>query len=369
MKILHTSDWHLGLQSWIGSKAIDRLEETERAIHFLIDVAKKEKVDLVIVAGDALHNRVNPRIEALNVLSETIAKFASIAPTFVVFGNHDWQGLNHWKTFNLKNLYIVERPDTVELQEAVLFFLPYVDYQRLLGATRDPIAAMMDFLDSCLADFKRYVKPDKANVLVTHAMLEGCFESERENNIQYQLKPNSFPADFDYVALGHVHNQMQISQQPVGWYCGSPIALDFGEEKDIKGALLVEISQRTIVKPVRTPHTTLKTFEYEDYSLSNLNRIESDLENFSGYARILFKCSPSNEVRKHLLERYESVVKVEFETAWRQQESISAPSERKTLIEMYRDYVKQRYPDFEDEMVKIVEEILREVEQTEAAQD
>jgi exonuclease SbcD len=119
---------------------------------------------------------------------------------------------------------------------------------------------------------------------------------------------------------------------------------------------------------VRTPHVALRTFEYEDYSLLNLNRLESELENFSGYARVLFRCVPSNEVRKHLLERYESVVKVEFETDW-QQESVDRPVEKKSLIEMYRDYVRQRYPDFEEEMVKMVEQLLREVEQSETTQD
>jgi exonuclease SbcD len=227
---------------------------------------------------------------------------------------------------------------------------------------------MRELLDSYLNDFRARIIPSKANVLVAHTMLEGCFESERENAILYDLKPSSFPTGFDYVALGHLHNQMQVLQQPIGWYCGSPIALDFGEERDVKGALLIEISQRTIVKPVRTPHVALRTFEYEDYSLLNLNRLESELENFSGYARVLFRCVPSNEARKHLLERYESVVKVEFETDW-QQESVDRPVEKKSLMEMYRDYVRQRYPDFEEEMVKMVEQLLREVEQSETTQD
>jgi len=368
MKILHTSDWHVGLQSWVGSKAVDRLEEIKRVLHFLVDVAEKERVDLVLIAGDAMHSRINPRIEALNVLSEVMTRFAAIAPTFLVFGNHDWQGLNCWRNFQLKNLHIIDKPTTIELEDVVLSFLPYSDYQRLLGVTKDPISAMRELLDSYLNDFRARIIPSKANVLVAHTMLEGCFESERENAILYDLKPSSFPTGFDYVALGHLHNQMQVLQQPIGWYCGSPIALDFGEERDVKGALFIEISQRTIVKPVRTPHVALRTFEYEDYSLLNLNRLESELENFSGYARVLFRCVPSNEVRKHLLERYESVVKVEFEADW-QQESVDRPVEKKSLIEMYRDYVRQRYPDFEEEMVKMVEQLLKEVEQSETTQD
>jgi exonuclease SbcD len=368
VKILHTSDWHVGLQSWVGSKVVDRLEEIKRVLHFLVDVAEKERVDLVLIAGDAMHSRINPRIEALNVLSEVMTRFAAIAPTFLVFGNHDWQGLNCWRNFQLKNLHIIDKPTTIELEDVVLSFLPYSDYQRLLGVTKDPISAMRELLDSYLNDFRARIIPSKANVLVAHTMLEGCFESERENAILYDLKPSSFPTGFDYVALGHLHNQMQVLQQPIGWYCGSPIALDFGEERDVKGALLIEISQRTIVKPVRTPHVALRTFEYEDYSLLNLNRLESELENFSGYARVLFRCVPSNEVRKHLLERYESVVKVEFETDW-QQESVDRPVEKKSLIEMYRDYVRQRYPDFEEEMVKMVEQLLKEVEQSETTQD
>jgi exonuclease SbcD len=347
---------------------VDRLEEIKRVLHFLVDVAEKERVDLVLIAGDAMHSRINPRIEALNVLSEVMTRFAAIAPTFLVFGNHDWQGLNCWRNFQLKNLHIIDKPTTIELEDVVLSFLPYSDYQRLLGVTKDPISAMRELLDSYLNDFRARIIPSKANVLVAHTMLEGCFESERENAILYDLKPSSFPTGFDYVALGHLHNQMQVLQQPIGWYCGSPIALDFGEERDVKGALLIEISQRTIVKPVRTPHVALRTFEYEDYSLLNLNRLESELENFSGYARVLFRCVPSNEARKHLLERYESVVKVEFETDW-QQESVDRPVEKKSLMEMYRDYVRQRYPDFEEEMIKMVEQLLREVEQSETTQD
>lgn len=368
MKILHTSDWHVGLQSWIGSKPVDRIEEVKEVLLQLVDVAEKEKVDLVIIAGDILHSRTNPRIEALNVVSEVVAKFAAIAPTFLVFGNHDWQGLSSWKNFQLRNVHIVERPTTIELDEVVLSFLPYTDYQRLLGTSKDPIGALRELFDSYLDEFRKRIEPSKANVLVAHAMLEGCIQSERENSIMYELKPNSFPTNFDYIALGHVHHQMQISQQPVGWYCGSPIALDFGEEKDAKGALLVEISDRTIVKPVKTQHVELKTFRYDDYSLANLGKLESELENFSGYARIVFRCAASNEVRKHLLERYERVVKVEFETEWNEQK-VNPTVERKGLVEMYREYIKQKYPDEEQEMVKIFEELLKEVEESETTQD
>lgn len=368
MKILHTSDWHAGLQSWTGSKPIDRLEELKESLFHLINVAEKEEVDLVIIAGDVLHSRINPRIDALNLLSEVISKFSSIAPTFLLFGNHDWQGLSCWKNFQLKNVHIVEKPMSVKLNDAVLFFLPYTDYQKLLGTVKDPLAAMRDFLDSCVVEFRNQIDPDKVNVLVAHAMVEGCFESERENAIQYELKRSNLPAGFDYLALGHVHNQTQLSQNPVAWYCGSPIALDFGEEKDVKGALLVEISDKTNVKSIRTPHIPLKSFEYDDYDLSNLNELESKLESFSGYARVVFKCLPSNEVRKHLLDRYENVVKVEFETAW-QYQKIEAPTEKKNLIEMYREYVRQRYPEHEHHMVRIVQELLKEVEQAETTQD
>ncbi|MCS7175302.1 metallophosphoesterase family protein [Pseudothermotoga sp.] len=368
MKILHTSDWHIGLQSWTGSKPIDRLEELRASLFYLVKVAEEERVDLVLIVGDVLHSRVSPRIDALDLLSEVISRFSSIAPTFLLFGNHDWQGLSCWKNFQLKNVHIVERPKKIELNEAVLFFLPYTDYQKLLGSAKDPIAAMREFLDSYVIEFRNQIEPSKTNILVAHAMVEGCFESERENAIQYELKRNSFPSGFDYVALGHVHNQLLLLQSPVAWYCGSPIALDFGEEKDVKGALLVEISNRTQVRSIRTPHMPLKTFEYNDYSLSNLNELESQLNDFSGYARVIFKCLPSNEVRRHLLEKYPNVVKVEFEAVW-QDQKIEVPEQKKSLIEMYRDYIKQKYPEHERQMIEIVQELLKEVEQTETSQD
>ncbi|MFN4190195.1 MAG: exonuclease SbcCD subunit D [Pseudothermotoga sp.] len=369
MKILHTSDWHLGLESWTGSKPVDRLEETKKTLLHLVEVAEQERVQLVLITGDVLHSRVSPKIEALATLSDILAKFSKIAHTFLVLGNHDWQGLKAWKNLPTKNLTIVDRPGQINLEHFKLFFLPYTDPQRLIGTSEDSITLAGEYLNNFLANIRNQIEENKINVLAGHLLIEGLIESDKEIALGIQIKKSVIPTGLDYVALGHIHNNSIVQQSPITCYAGSTIALDFGEERDIKGAFIIEFNQRkTLVRRIDTPCKKLKTFRMSDYSESSLHTLAGQLKVFDGYARVIFDNLPSNEVRKYLMENFECVVKVEFKKNMEEKDFSSVTRQKIDVIDLYRNYVKGRFGEFEEPMVKLVEKLFKEVDENQATQ-
>ncbi|AEH50891.1 metallophosphoesterase family protein [Pseudothermotoga thermarum] len=363
-KILHTSDWHLGIESWIGSKSTDRLEELKVALNFLVEKAKEEKVDLILITGDVLHNRVSPRLEALNLLADILAKFASLAPTIVVLGNHDWQGLKAWKNLKVKNLFIVDEPvvEPLQIGNFNIFAIPYIDVQRLLEF-HDNLARAKDFLNWFFEEVRQKINPYKLNIVAGHLMVEGSIESERENHIEVEIKTTVVPTGIDYVALGHIHHQGQLSVNPTVCYCGSPIIFDFGEEKESKGALIVDFegSQKRILE-IKTPCKKLKTFYLSDYSAKTIDKLSDELKSFEGYARLVFDAPESNEVRRYFMDNFECVRKVVFKNEY-DSTSILTQIKKLDLLDMYKQFIKGRFEGFEDKMIQTVEEILKEVEE------
>jgi exonuclease SbcD len=364
LKILHTSDWHLGLESWTGSKTVDRLAETENTLRFLVTAAKKESVDLIIITGDVVHNKISPKIEALNVLTNILAEFSSLAPTFLVLGNHDWRGIKALKNLPVKNLHIIDSRTEISSGEFKLFFLPYLDFQKTLDESNDFAG---DYLSSVFTDIRNNIEREKINLLAAHIMIEGLIESERENSMEVQIKASMIPTGLDYVALGHIHALSIVEQSPLMCYAGSPIAMDFGEEKDRKGAIIVDFSgERTKIRIVDTPRKQLKTFRKTDYSEQSLESLSNELKSFEGYARVIFNAPPSNEVRKYLMENFECVKKVEFRNEHEKGGYQNLNQQKFDIIQLYQAYIKGKYGNLEQSMVKLVEKLFREVEQTEA---
>lgn len=362
LKILHTSDWHLGLESWVGSKSIDRLEETKESLLYLTQIAEQEKVELILITGDVLHSRVSPKIEALTILSDILARFSEIAHTFLVLGNHDWQGLKAWGNLPIKNLTIIDHPEQITLAQFKLFFLPYTDPQRLLGTTEDSATLMGEYLNNFLIRVRNQIDDSRINILAGHLLIEGLIESDKEISLGVQIKKSVIPTGLDYVALGHIHNSSIVQQSPITCYAGSPIALDFGEEQDIKGAFIVEFNQKKVhVHRINTPCKKLKTFKMSNYSESSLKTLAEQLRDFDGYARVIFESLASNEVRRYLMENFECVVKVEFRTDIKEKNLFSEDRQKIDVMDLYRNYVKGRFGEFEEPMVRLVEKLFKEV--------
>ena len=260
MKILHTSDWHVGKVL----KGRDRHDEHDAVLRSLVRSAREEDVDVVLVAGD-LFDSATPTAKAQGLVMRTLLALREDGRQVVVIaGNHD----------NAALLDSVYRPVLGELGLHVLGGPRPPDgggTLRLTGRGGEPLlVAALPFLSQRYAvraaeillhefaehalDYTRRVAAimalltggftaDSVNVIMAHATLlggrRGGGEREVQTSLDYELPASLFPASAHYVALGHLHRQQEIAGPCPIFYSGSPLPIDFGEEANDPAALIV----------------------------------------------------------------------------------------------------------------------------------
>lgn len=261
MRLLHTADWHIG-KSLHG---IGRLDETREVLQEVCAIARTERVDAVLVAGDLLDRRlVDPA--ALGLALETLAALGETAPVIAVPGNHDDPAL--WghlaPLLALQNVTVVNAvlpPDRAVHDIATaagplhVAALPWLETARLglaagaeRGAARTTYAAD---LAAIVAEYAAELTDRRARtgapaVLLGHVMVDGAQtgagERELTMALTYCLPTQSIPTNLDYLAFGHIHRAQPLpGVNAPGGYAGSPLALDFSEDNHTKSVTVMDI--------------------------------------------------------------------------------------------------------------------------------
>lgn len=269
MKILHTSDWHVGRRM----RGRDRSEEHRAVLEEMVGVAAENAVDLTVVAGD-LFDTGSPTAVAEEVVWRALLDLSAVAPVVVVAGNHDNAARIDavsplLQMGNVTAVGTPKRPDdggTVLLEDigARVAMLPFVSQRGIVKATQimgnDPdehAAAYQDRMGRIIEGLTDGMDDGAVNVLVSHLTVFGATPGggEREAHIfGYALPSAAFPGHLSYVALGHLHRQQRVPHPGAVWYSGSPLQLDFGEVDDRKGVLLVDAEPG---KPARVTEVPL----------------------------------------------------------------------------------------------------------------
>lgn len=284
MKLLHTSDWHAGKVL----KGVARLEEQRAVLGGIVDLARREAVDLVVVAGDLYESAVAPPDAQALVWATLLDLRATGADVVVIAGNHDnaaqFEALRPLAAAaGITVLGRVRRPDeggVVELTTAAgervkVATLPFLSQRYVIRAAQlmggNAAQHAGNYADRCrllLDGLCAGFAADTVNIVVAHAMVRGGRLGGGERDAQtiedYYLDPTSFPATAHYVALGHLHRTQQLPGAAPIWYSGSPIQIDFGEGGDDKHAVIVEAcaGRPAEVRPVRLDHVRrLRTLE------------------------------------------------------------------------------------------------------------
>lgn len=260
MRLLHTSDWHLG-RSFHGASLLD---QQEAVLDRIVDLCRQEQVDLVVIAGD-LYDRAIPPAPAVALFTDTVRRLrADGAVVVAIAGNHDSHvrvavydelltalGVTvrgDWRRSN-EPLLVQPRQGGAPLAVYPLPFLePLLDGPALArdaGLAEGEARRHQQVLDLALARIHahRASHPSVRSLLVAHAFVAGgrCSESERElsvGNLEVVAVP-SF-AGFDYVALGHLHAAQELDGPRLA-YAGSPLPYSFSEEGQQKSVRLVEV--------------------------------------------------------------------------------------------------------------------------------
>ena len=261
MKILHTSDWHVGKVL----KGRDRHDEHAAALGSIVRTARDEDVEVVLIAGD-LFETAAPNAQAQGLVMRTLLALHEDGRQVVAIpGNHDNQNL----------LDAVYRPVLGKLGAACpgpaetawpgwhrspaharrerrrnVAALPFLSHRYAVRAAE---VLLHDFAEHTL-DYARQVAAmvalltegfigDAVNLVMTHATLLGGRRGGGERDVQaglgYELPASMFPPTAHYVALGHLHRCQEIPGPCPVFYPGSPLAVDFGEQDNDPSVLIV----------------------------------------------------------------------------------------------------------------------------------
>jgi exonuclease SbcD len=256
MRLLHTSDWHVGRKI----RGRSRAEEHRAVLSEIVGIAGEERVDVTLVAGD-LFDISSPSPEDEAIVYRALLDLADIGPVVVVGGNHDSAArLEAVKPLlELGRVAVVARPTrpedggrmVFEPLDLVVAALPFVSQRAIVKAAEimdlDPDQHAQGYeerLRRIIAWLTEDMAPDRINVVAGHLTVYGAEAGggEREAHIfGYAIPPQAFPGGLSYVALGHLHRQQRVPASAPVWYSGSPMQLDFGEVDDSKGVLVVDV--------------------------------------------------------------------------------------------------------------------------------
>jgi exonuclease SbcD len=258
MRLLHTSDWHLGR----SFHREDLLGAQARFIDFLVDTVVSEAVDAVLVSGD-VYDRALPSVDAVSLCNEALRRLMATGTRVVLIsGNHDSARRLGFGADLIDAAGVHLRTDPRHVGDPVLlpqpngsgevavYAIPYLEPDAVRaelleeGCDQRGHAAVLDAaMHRVRADLAS--RPGARSVVLSHAFVAGGLVSDSERDISVggvSVVPLACFAGVDYAALGHLHGAQALSETVR--YSGSPLAYSFSEEHHRKAVLLVDLPAR-----------------------------------------------------------------------------------------------------------------------------
>ncbi len=270
MKILHTSDWHLGQTFHFQS----RDEEHSLFLDWLLEVIQKEQIDCLLHTGDVF-DVGNPTNSSRELYFTFLSKLqrTNCKTTIIIAGNHDSPMMLQHSASLLANLQIFVITTAQKFQQpieiknsfgetcAICCPIPYLRDQDLMLYKQDEhIDETKERLRNAIESY--YIEafhtaqqnnPKKVPIILTGHLVAykgELTESQSERPIHRQnfgeLHTANLPSEISYVALGHLHKPQQINGGVLTRYAGSPIPLSFQEVNYHHSITIVEIIKNSI---------------------------------------------------------------------------------------------------------------------------
>jgi DNA repair protein SbcD/Mre11 len=293
VRILHTSDWHVGKVL----KGQSRVEDHIAALAAVVDVAKAERPDLVVVAGD-LYDTSTPAPDATRIVTRALSALRGTgADVVAIGGNHDngaaLDALRPWADAAGVTLRgTIRSADELLIHGTTgdgepwrLATLPFVSQRYAVRASEmfdlsaaeatqtyaDHIGRLLDRLAQGFGD-------DAVNLVTAHLTVTGAKmgggERDAHTILGYAVPATVFPAGAHYVALGHLHRAQAVIAPCPTRYSGSPLAVDFGEEENTASVSIVDVGVASSAKVRDIPlsaGTPLRTVRGSLAELSTLD--------------------------------------------------------------------------------------------------
>ncbi len=266
MKILHTSDWHIGKQL----HKYDLADDLQLFFDWMIAYIKTEAIDVLLVSGDVF-DQANPSQAAFKQYYDVLRQLVQLDCKLIITGgNHDSAAvLNAPKellnafditviggaTETLSQLFIEVDVQGERLVVAAVPFLKDRDIRKsVAGETyATKIEQIKAGLQTYFSAVNNHYTSNYSNaffVVMGHLFVQGSAVSESERDIQIGNQAGISAAMFqgvpNYVALGHIHKPQAVSEEDYIHYCGSPVSLSFSEKEDQKQVNVLTIKNNRL---------------------------------------------------------------------------------------------------------------------------
>lgn len=355
MRILHTSDWHLGRQ--FHGLSLD--EDHDHILVQILAVIDDERPDVVIIAGD-IFDRANPPQSAITRLSQflTTVRAASDAAIVMIAGNHDSAAqIGAMGVLADGGVAIVRGPLDEDERPLVISdahgpvaisALPFAfEYAARLCFDDGGIGCPADVIRAQLASARKHVAEGTRWVVVAHAFVDGAATSESERPLTRMVGgiETVSAAAFEgahYVALGHLHRP-----QPVGLgrirYSGAPLAFGFDEEGQQKSVSLIDLAADgavTVTEVPLRPLRQVRTVRGKLLELLAATEVSNDIVRV-----VLTDDTPQIDPMKRIRAFYPNAVQLSYErnerpVELRLEEQRAAIDDPQTLSSTFLEFIR-----------------------------
>jgi exonuclease SbcD len=334
VKLLHTSDWHLGKVL----KGQSRLDEQLAVLKEIVDIAEAERPDLTIVAGD-LYDTGAPSAETEKIVGRALRALRRQSGAVVVIaGNHDhaprMDALRTWAddvvlrgTLGKAEEHLI-RGVTADGEAWRLAALPFLSQRYAVRASEmfdltsaeasatyaDHVARLIAALTAEFSDGSETVNLATAHLTVVGGTLGGG-ERDAHTIEAYAVPASIFPTATHYVALGHLHRRQAVNGPCPVHYSGSPLAIDFGEEENQPSVSIVDLSARTAAKIRPVPITSAVPLRTVRGTLPELAALTSDERGVDARAwlRVFVREHPRAGLKEDVQELFPRALEVRID--------------------------------------------------------
>jgi exonuclease SbcD len=359
MRFLHTADWHIG-KSLFGRS---RLDEQEKVIDEIVDIARRMKVDCVLLAGDVFES-TSPPAEAERLVCDALAEFtAARITTVVVGGNHDHpKRLGALRKIGVP-LDIHIRPEparaenggviTLEMngERAQIAVLPWVAEHRIVDITR-----MMNPEDTWFAEYSMNVaamcrqlaagfRDDTINILTAHLFVFGAETSGTERAVHvaspFAVKAEMLPTRAQYIALGHLHKPQELPGGSRVLYSGSPIQVDFGERGQEKRVVIIDLKAGFPAEIESVSLTRGRRLREVTTTADGMERIAN--ETSDDFLRVIVRSDTRIPgLARRVSEQFPNAIDIRQEVAAAAEVEPAADSSMASPVEFFERYVREQ---------------------------
>lgn len=383
MKVLHTSDWHLG-RSLHGYSLI---EDQQYILERLLEYTHEEEVDLLIIAGD-VYDKSQPSDEAIKLFNSFLSKIIieQQIPTVIISGNHDSGTKIHFGSslFESQNLHMIGHADTgyksitlTKDNESIdIYMIPYMTPGIVRDIAQDEDIRTHEEGMTYIINEINKVKRDIPSIVVAHAFVAGGDVSDSEKNLcavgTAELVGAHHFKDFTYTALGHLHKPQKIGMEHIR-YSGSLLKYSTSEVNHNKGITLIDIKP---TEPITIKDVTLQTkrdLRIVSDTLENIiaqATIETD-EQKDDYIFAKVIGEPIVDVMSIFKKVYPHALGVEFISEKEAKKTVEQEIKElefqrsKSATDLFMEFLGYLGEEFEEDEKEYIEQVIRDIEEGE----